>query len=310
MGRIVIAILTALLATLATLTPNYGQRGSASIDKYAIPAQIGFVNRNTNGVALSASGQTLNPAVRNLVLIVAGQSLCEDIAPTAYTPANPTKIDNLNVYDGALYVAGDPQIGTGYPNANGAPYIGPGNPYFRVADTLITNNKFDRVVLAPVCVGSTSVADWQSGITSNIFQVVMYRLADRNIVAGTNITIAAIWSQGVTDAIAGTTQVAYAASLNAIIANSRTAGFTGIWFINTESYTGSTVVAAIQNAQASVINHGASVWAGVNEDVLIGNACGGLACRAAIDGLHWSDAGSIAVAAGEVTAMALAGAPF
>lgn len=306
-------IYIALIATLSIIVAAgscLGQRsGGASIDRFQLtPETLLSINQDTKGKTLTT--QTVNPAIRNLVMIVIGQSLCEGIVPSAYIPANPTKLDNLNNADGAIYRAADPLLGTTYSINAGVPYSGPGNPYLRVADTLVTNNKFDRVILVPLCIGATKVADWApGGKFSNNFQVAMYRLAANGIAAGANVTFVGIWAQGVADAVAGTSQAAYTASLNSFITASRTSGFAGLWFINTESWNSAAVTPAIQNAQAAVINHGASVWAGANEDVLINNTCSGVACRIA-DGLHWSDAGSASVAAAVVTALGLSGAPF
>lgn len=303
-----VAAALALLLVVATF--GHAQRAGLSIDKYQLSKEtLDSINQDTKGKTLST--QVVDPAIRNLVLIVIGQSLCEDIVPSAYSPANPTKLDNLTEANGAIYRAEDPLLGTTYSINAGVPYSGPGNPYLRVADTLVTNNKFDRVILVPLCIGATLVADWApGGKFGNNLQVAMYRLAERGIAPGVNVTFAGVWAQGVADAVAGTSQSAYTNSLNAFITASRTSGFAGLWFINTESWNSAVVNAAIQAGQAAVINHGASIWAGANEDILINNVCSGLNCRLVKDNLHWSDAGSASVAAAVVTAMALSGAPF
>lgn len=302
-------LLSALLV-LALLLPANAQQGGVSVDIYQLSTEtLASINQDTKGKTLSS--QTVDPAIRNLVLFVIGQSLCEDIVPTAYPPANPTKLDNLNEADGGIYRAEDPLLGTTYSINNGVPYSGPGNPYLRVADTLVSNGKFDRVILVPLCIGATLVADWApGGKFSGNFQVAMNRLAAKGIVAGVNVTFAGVWAQGVADAVAGTSQSAYTNSLNAFITASRASGFAGLWFINTESWNGAAVNAGIQAGQAATINHGAGVWAGANEDILINNACSASACRIPKDNLHWSGAGSASVAAAVVAAMALSGAPF
>lgn len=302
---------SALLLLLAAVLPCHAQRsGAAPVDRFQLSAEtIASINQDTGGKTLSS--QTINTGIRNLVMLLIGQSLCEGIVPTAYTPANPTKLDNLNQADGAIYRAADPLLGTAYSIAAGVPYSGPANPYLRVADTLVTNNKFDRVILVPGCIGATTVADWApGGKFGGNFQVMMNRLADKGIVAGTNVTIIGIYAQGTTDAFAGTSQANYTNGLNAFITASRASGFNGLWFINTESWNGAAVNSAIQNAQAAVVNHGANVWAGANQDTIINNTCSASACRIAKDLLHWTDAGSTTLAAAVVTALGLSGAPF
>jgi len=80
-----------------------------------------------------------------------------------------------------------------------------------------------------------------------------------------------------------------------------------------QTWNGTTVSAAIQAAQAAVL--GGSVFAGPNADVMINSTCSASACRQNPDAgggvnLHFSNAGSIAYAAGWQTSMHASGAPF
>jgi len=73
-----------------------------------------------------------------------------------------------------------------------------------------------------------------------------------------------------------------------------------------QTWNGTTVSAAIQAAQAAVL--GGSVFAGPNADVMINSTCSASACRQNPDAgggvnLHFSNAGSIAYAAGWQTSM-------
>lgn len=265
------------------------------------------VNVNTTPVALRS--QTVNPAVRNLIIIAAGQSNATNVAPSAYSPANPLVLDQLNVNDGGIYAAADPLLGCSLNDS-----LGPGNAFLRLADSFVTAGKFDRVIIVCVSIDATSVAQWQSGFAANRITVALGRLAAKGIVAGVNVTIAVLWGQGETDTGLGTSQVAYTASLNAVIAASRTAGFTGPWFVAKETWDGSAFSAALQSAQtvaspSGVINHGAAVWEGADADSLTGSVCSGVACRVG-GNLHWSNAGSTSYAASWLLQMALYGAPF
>lgn len=265
-----------------------------------VPSTLGSMNHNTNAVSLRAT-QTLSAAVRNLVIIAAGQSNISNVATSTYSPTNGTALDNFNVRDGALYAAADPLIGCS--NA-----ISIGNPMLRLADDFATS-LFDRVVIASIAVNGTTVADWESGFCSDRLPVTIKRLAARGIVDGVNVTLAVLWGQGESDTLAGTTQTPYTNSLNAVIAASRTAGFSGLWFVAGQTYVNGTTSAGIKAAQAAVVNHGSNVWAGPDADALIGNACAGVACRQG-DNIHFSNAGSTSYAAAWKTAMALYGAPF
>jgi hypothetical protein len=82
-----------------------------------------------------------------------------------------------------------------------------GNLSARVADTLVTNARFDRVILVPIAIGSTKVADWATGDLSSRFQVTMLRLASRGITpATTEATFGGIFGDGEDDNLAGTSQ--------------------------------------------------------------------------------------------------------
>lgn len=263
------------------------------------------LNLNINGLALRI--QSVNTGIRNLVLIVAGQSNLSDVAPSAYSPTNASAIDVMNTDNGAVYAAVDPLVGCSLT------YSG-GNPALRLADNLIIAGKFDRVILVPITVGGSSVADWATGTSANRIPVAMQRLAAKGFTAQTNVTVAIIWGQGETDNSLGTTQGAYTTALNTVIANSVAAGFGGRFFVATQSWQGTSVSAAIQAAQAAVL--GGNVKAGPNADVMINATCSGAAqCRQNPDpdggvNLHWSNAGSITYAAGWQTAMGASGAPF
>jgi len=269
-----------------------------------VPTQNGPVNRQST-VKTPRSVQTVNPAVRNLVIIAAGQSNIVNIAPSLYTPTNPSALDNMNVYDGAIYAAVDPLIGTSDQLSPSA-----GHPILRLADNLVTANLFDRVIIQPIGIGGTLIADWQTGFASNRIRAALNRLKARGIVAGTNVTIIIIWGQGESDALAGVSQAAYTAGLTAVIADSRAAGFTGTWFVAKQTWQNGVASTAIQNGQLAVINHGAGIWEGPNADALVGNACpGSSACRVA-DNIHWTDIGSAAYASAWQTALHAFGAPF
>lgn len=295
-------VLAALLLT-SPASAQVGGVGGGSIDPmYVPPNPLSYIiNKNTGARTLGT--QTVSSAVRNLIIIAAGQSNMTDIAPNYFTPVNPTKIDQMNIYDGAIYNAIDPLLGTTQSN------VPAGHPILRAADTYIQNNKFDRVIIVPVAIASTSIADWATGYCSAIIPAAIKRLAARGIVSGTNVTIAIFWGQGENDTNSGTTQTAYTTGLNSVIAKSRAAGFAGPWFVAKQSWYVSTVSSAIQAAQAAVLNSGSGVYAGPDADSLVGSVCSGQPCRQG-DNLHWSDFGSFSYAGGWVTATAASGAPF
>lgn len=246
--------------------------------------------------------QTLNTAIRNLVLVIAGQSLREAQTPTAYVPTNASAIDNFNVYDGAVYAWADPPLGSGYQNG-GIAGGGVGHLGARIADKFISGSIFDRVIVVPVAIGSSSVAQWASGgALQNRLPATMARLKARGFVAQTNVTVAIEWGQGETDNINGTTQSAYATSLSSVISNVRSAGFSGRFFVAQESWASGAASSAVAAAQAAAVN-GTTVFASGNIDTL--NATNRLA-----DNIHLNDTGAAAAATLIFNAMVASGAPF
>lgn len=249
----------------------------------------------------SARSATINAGIRNLVLLTAGQSLICNVGPTLYTPTNASVIDNLNVYDGQIYDCAGPLLGTSYTPTQ-VPPLGPGNVPLRVADTLITNGKFDRVIMVPLAIGNTNISSWgdATGIHANRTQVGMLRLAARGITPGmTGVTFACLMADGHRDYADGTSQAAWTASCNSFISTLNATGFNGRIFVCSESESAQTSN-AIRSAQAAVRN-GTTVFDGGDID---SNTI------ATVDGVHPSDAGSATMATLIYNAIHASGAPY
>lgn len=293
-----IAILLLSLLIQPSFAGSFGTAASApDTNQLSYPTPPGnpyCCGTNTAGKTLSS--QTLNNGIRNAVLVVAGQSNASNNEGTAYTPANPTKIDNLNIYDGAIYVASDPLLGTANDNSS----LGPGNVATRIADTLITNNKFDRVIIVSIAFSATAVADWATGLEYDRFRVAVSRMAAKGLTP-----TAVIWMQGENDNQLGTTSSAYQASLTTVINNARAAGMSSAvpWFIAKESYINGTTSAQVVSGQTSIVNSGNAVYAGPNLDAFTS------ASRQA-DNTHFNATGSAQAASAWITSLAAYGAPF
>jgi hypothetical protein len=168
---------------------------------------------------------------------------------------------------------------------------------------LINDRIFDRVIVVPIAVGSTTVADWATGDYAGRFSVAMKRLSARGITpATTGVTFAAVWGQGESDTNVKTSQAAYAEKLNTVIRKIFVSGFSGRLFVNIETYYIGRVSPEIQAAQASVAN-GTTVFQGANWDTLGSNY------RVA-DNIHPNDAGAPVFASALYEAMHASGAPF
>lgn len=243
----------------------------------------------------------IDTGVRNLVMILAGQSNMGSVASAAYSPGNPGSIDNLNVYDGQIYAAADPLLGSSYiyQNFGGNAQGGIG---IRIADALITAGKFDRVILVPISIGGTYITQHADGSLSNRIPAAMARLKARGIVEQANVTFALLWGQGETDQSEGTSQAAYTAAFGRLVARARTAGLTGRIFVPLQTRLGGTNYAPVRAAQAACVDNGAGIFAGPDADAITSGRYA--------DGTHFDTAGLISLTSAWQSALAASGAPF
>lgn len=309
MRRIAYSLLFSVLATLCAFAAGTGGSG---VDKYYLSFPSTGLDSATTSLlqapnlddhALSqTAAQTIDTTKTNLILIPSGQSNNVDVAPSAYVPTNASSIFQLNIYNGKIYPAVDPLLGT---NINTTVPLGVGHPMMRVADAVITDGYFQQVYIVPNAIAGTAVAYWNSQGEAQLFPVTIARLIQKGIICGsTNVTCVVTWGQGEADNELGTSQAAYTNSFNTLVANTAAAGFVGHWYIAKQTWIAGTTSANVQAAQLAVVN-GTRIFAGPNADALNGNVCGSpatSACRQA-DNTHWSDNGSFSYAAGWVTTL-------
>lgn len=256
---------------------------------------VGNTNRQTLG--RTTRSPSINPSLKTLVLFNTGQSLWSDILPTLYVPVNYTEVDNFNVFDSNLYDCNGPLIGTTYAYNLG---FGPGNVVARVADRLVTNGKFDRIIIVSLAIGSTTIAMWTTGELSNRCSVALQRLASRGITPGmTGVTFACLMGLGEQDFFNGTSQASYTASGQSFITTMLSQGFSRI-FWDLESAAGETSN-PIRSAEASLWN-GTTVFSGGDLD--------SIPASGRQDGLHFNDLGGLQAQSIVIAAMAASGSPF
>jgi lysophospholipase L1-like esterase len=254
--------------------------------------------KNTNGRTLVDA--TLIGGQKTLVIIVAGQSNCCSVSPTPYVATNALS-HGLNIYDGGVYKMQDPLLGSSHtPTAGNPPLCG--SWVSRLGDKLIAGGVASRVIMVPAAMAGSWIGDHDPAVTPmNNYQRIQVALRRCATLGYTPDAI--IWHQGENDSGSGTPQATYQAILGRIIAQSRTDGYAGPWFIDTVSWNNGTPSAAIQAAQAAVVNHAAGIWAGANADSLDNSF-------RQPDMGHFSDVGMDAVASLAVTALHAYGAPF
>jgi hypothetical protein len=266
-----------------------------TLDDSFTVSQARVFHRETKG--LSARSATINTGVKNLVLILAGQSNMTNIVPTLVAPTNASVIDQMNIYDGGLYSVDGSLLGCWNEDV---PLRG--NLCPQVADKLITGGQFSRVILIDSAVGGTTAAQWATGGTlADRIPVSMRRLAAKGITpAVTNVTFAIWWGQGENDT--GTSAASYQASLNTIRSTAVAAGFSGRFFVPKQTLLNGVVNATIQGAQTGIVDN-TTFWSGGDMDALTGANRQG-------DNTHWSDTGAPNAATAVYNAMHASGAPF
>lgn len=308
-----LVIRLAALALLLSLGASFAQsRGGGSND----PLVLGENWRNdptplNNSGNYSVSGHTcrtdaggipcnatINPAQKTLVLITLGASNGASVGPSSFTPTNASAIDNFNIYDGALYQNLDPLLGQTRSS------LGPGSIGPRLADLLITNGAFNRVILVPGAVGgATSTQYAPGGVLYGRGCVAMKRLASRGITpATTGVTFSVIFFLGENDT--GTSSASYQAAVQQQVVAMQACGFSGRVFIPTETILNNAANATIQGAQASLVALGAPWFGGGNLDSLTGGT------NRQPDGTHLTAAGQGSGATLVYNAMHATGAPF
>jgi hypothetical protein len=180
---------------------------------------------------------------------------------------------NFNPFDGMCYRACDPLLGA---TGDG------GSPWCPLADALITRGFAASILLAPLCVGGATVAEWAPG--GPYHHRMTYALAKLRQAGFWPSHV--LWHQGEADALYGTTADAYARSFRALVESLRRADVRAPVFVATASYFAvpdgyAARQAVIQDAQRSVIDVGAGILPGPDTDVI----------KDRYDGCHMGDAG-------------------
>lgn len=210
------------------------------------------------------------------VILCGGQSLMGNYTQTPFTPVN-AKVQVLNPYNGGIYQVGS----TSLPGAGGVlDHIGK-----RIADKLITDGEYARVILVPIAISSTTFADWAvGGAVNHRIGVASRRLASLGLAANF-----VLWGQGESDNVFATSQASCSASLASIFATIRgqAALAAAPIVLSFESYYLGTTSSIVRAAQAAAVD-GTSVIAGPDLDTL--NATN------RYDNIHWNATGAAAAA--------------
>lgn len=223
-------------------------------------------------------------------IMVIGDSLISNSVNTLYTVTQSLN-HNFNSNDGGVYQSKDPMLGT--PNGVNAPFLS--CPMAPLGDNIITGGFKTRAIMVPASVSSTIIADWAvGGFVNGNLSTIFKRLT----IAGLTLN-GIMWHGGPNDTNINTSQAAYLAGLNSVIATLRQFWPSVPILVGICTQASGTQSAAIQAAQAGIVNHANQIWAGVNSDAYpSGNFQ---------DGTHFSVAGRTQWATDAVTQLHAAG---
>jgi hypothetical protein len=105
---------------------------------------------------------------KTLVVVTLGQSNAANTGTGRYTATRD--VLNFNLYDSQCYLAADPLLGTSN---------GDGNFATRLGDILIARGVADRIILAPIAMGGSTVEQWaHEGVFNRRVRVLIRRLHD------------------------------------------------------------------------------------------------------------------------------------
>lgn len=171
---------------LARLNFALGKKGNPAdivlgdLDTYDRLDQNWLSFRDTSGKQLSTT-TIEGDRSRTAVIIVLGQSNAANHGTGHYVAKH--RVDNFSLYDGCCYHAADPLLGASGDEGNFATRLG---------DKLIEAGLFDRIILAPIAMGGTTVEQWaDEGMFNRRILALIRRLHDAGL-----STDFILWHQG------------------------------------------------------------------------------------------------------------------
>jgi hypothetical protein len=185
---------------------------------------------------------------RLMVALLIGQSNAANYGQTRSEA--PSEV--VNFYRGKCYIARDPLLGAG---GRG------GSVWTRMASKLIADQTFDRIVLAPVAITSSTVDDWTpGGALYPRIETALASLATSEL----NVTHV-IWDQGESDAARDTPGEIYRSQLQELVSLLRSKTAAQI-FVSEATICNNAPNAAVRRAQISVLDDSAQIFRGVDTD--------------------------------------------
>jgi hypothetical protein len=243
--------------------------GGASSDPFLMNELWRSDQWGNNAGYQDVNGKTLRSAAitsKTLILFTIGDSNMAGVNATQYTPINTQSVDNLNIYDGAVYNGADPMLGHSLSNTLGNGSIPP-----RLADKIMNGNVYDRVIVVPMAIGGSQTSHWAvGGVLYRKPIIGMLRLNERGITPSTaNCTFCAVIQIGANEH--GISISGYQSNINSLVTGLKSAGFVGKIFIPVYSILNGVPDSNITAAQTGLVDN-VTFFDGGNLDQYTGTA--------------------------------------
>ena len=174
-------------------------------------------------------------------------------------------------YRGRVFEARDPLLG-----AEGSG----GSIWLRLGARLLTQDRYDTVVLVPIAIGSSEIRRWAPGGSLNGWLMSVIGDAHASGLKFTHL----LWHQGEADAMTGTSPDEYRKQFGALLASIRAQGVEAPIFVAQTSRCARFLPSgAIRDAQHSLIDPALGIYSGPDTDTL--------GREARYDGCHFSTEG-------------------
>jgi hypothetical protein len=212
---------------------------------------------------------------RTAVIFIAGQSNAANNAAQRHATRYPDRV--LNFMGGRCYAAASPLLGsTGFA----------GEYWSLMADQLIEAGAYDRVILAPVAVGASDIAQWAKGGALNTSMIPLVQ----DLVTHYRVTHV-LWHQGESDFVLKTDPARYKEQFLSFADTLRANTVDAPVFISTATrcLTGWSQTNAIQAAQQELASVRPGFAPGVDTDKL-------LSPQDRYDDCHMADSGEVKTA--------------
>jgi hypothetical protein len=209
---------------------------------------------------------------RTAVLLIAGQSNAANSAAQRHETRHPDRV--LNFISGRCYVAASPLLGsTGFA----------GEPWTLMADELIEQGAFDRVILASLAVGGSNIAQWAKGGVLNTSMIPLVQ----DLVTHYHVTHV-LWHQGESDFALRTDPAQYKERFLSFADTLRANAVDAPVFVSTATrcLPGWSALNPIRAAQHELTSTEPEFRAGVDTDML-------LSAQDRYDDCHMADSGEV-----------------